>query len=108
MEGIRILSTTYVHRLTANVRRSFLDSVPSRKEGFTTKTTPPPPFLYTIPEAAEALRISRTKLYELLAKNEIQSVRIGRSRKIPASTLRSYVHRLQAEQEEGDRNDPPR
>lgn len=82
--------------------------MPSRKEGYTTKTAPPPPLLYTIPEAATALRISRTKLYELLSKNEIQSVHIGRSRKIPASALRSYVHRLQAEQEEGDRNDPPR
>ncbi|GII01777.1 helix-turn-helix domain-containing protein [Planobispora takensis] len=82
--------------------------MPSRKEGSITKTTPPPPLLYTIPEAAEALRISRTKLYELLAENKISSVHIGRSRKIPASALQTYVDRLQAEQKEGDQDDPRR
>ena len=52
------------------------------------------PLLYTIPEAATALRISRTKLYELLDSGEVESVYIGRSRKIPAEALRIYVNRL--------------
>jgi excisionase family DNA binding protein len=55
------------------------------------------PLLYTIPEAATALRISRTKLYELLDSGEIESIHIGRSRKIPADTLRSYIDRLRKE-----------
>lgn len=50
--------------------------------------------LYTIDEAAAALSISRTKLYEILAGHEIESVHIGRSRKIPADALRTYVERL--------------
>lgn len=50
--------------------------------------------LYTTGEAAAALRISRTKLYELLAGHEIESIHIGRSRKIPADALRAYVERL--------------
>ena len=71
----------------------------TRREGPTTSTTPAP-LLYTIPEAARALRISRTKLYELLDTDQIESVHIGRSRKIPADALHAYVHRLRHEQEE--------
>jgi excisionase family DNA binding protein len=52
------------------------------------------PLLYTIPEAATALRISRTKLYELLDSGDVESVYIGRSRKIPAEALRIYIDNL--------------
>ena len=52
--------------------------------------------VYTIPEAATALRISRTKLYELLDSGEIESIHIGRGRKIPADALRIYIDRLRA------------
>ena len=52
------------------------------------------PLLYTLREAAAQLRISRTKLYELLTANEIESVHIGRSRKIPAAALDTYVSSL--------------
>ena len=54
------------------------------------------PLVYTIPEAATALRISRTKLYELLDSGEIESVHIGRSRKIPTVAVRIYIDRLRA------------
>ncbi|HSV67563.1 MAG TPA: helix-turn-helix domain-containing protein [Mycobacteriales bacterium] len=47
-----------------------------------------------MPEAAAALRISRTKLYELLTAGHIESVHIGRSRKIPADALTTYLERL--------------
>lgn len=50
--------------------------------------------VYTIAEAAAALRISRTKLYELMTADEIESVHIGRSRKIPADALTTYLARL--------------
>ena len=52
--------------------------------------------LYAIPEAATALRISRTKLYELLDSGDVESVHIGRSRKIPAEALRIYIDSLRA------------
>ena len=55
------------------------------------------PLLYTLPEAAAVLRISRTKLYELLSANEIPSIHIGRSRKIPAADLHDYIDRLRTE-----------
>ena len=62
--------------------------------------SPTTPLLYTLPEAAEQLRISRTKLYELLDANEIESVHIGRSRKIPAAALDTYVNRLRNERKD--------
>ncbi len=68
-----------------------------RKEDATPPTVPAPPverLVYTIREAAAVLRISRTKLYELLTAGEIESVHIGRSRKIPAAALRAYIDRL--------------
>ena len=50
--------------------------------------------LLTAPEAARALGISRSKLYELLRDGEIQSVRIGRSRRVPWEALGAYVASL--------------
>ena len=43
-----------------------------------------PRLLLTVPEAAEALAISRSKLYELLASGAIASIRIDGSRPYPA------------------------
>jgi excisionase family DNA binding protein len=50
--------------------------------------------LLTVPEAAEALAISRSKLYELIAAGLIRSVRIDGSRRVPVEALRTYVAQL--------------
>ena len=50
--------------------------------------------LLTVPEAAGALAISRSKLYELLAVGAIASVRIDGSRRIPLSALEAYIAAL--------------
>ena len=47
--------------------------------------------LLTVPEAAAALAISRSKLYELLAAGSIRSVRIDGSRRVPMEALEAYV-----------------
>lgn len=52
--------------------------------------------LLTPEDAARALSIGRSKLYELLAARELQSVRIGSSRRIPVDALAAYVERLDA------------
>jgi excisionase family DNA binding protein len=55
--------------------------------------------LLTVPEAAEALAISRSKLYELIAAGLIRSVRIDGSRRVPVEALQSYVaHLLEREE----------
>ena len=56
-----------------------------------------PRLLMTVPEAAEALAISRSKLYELIASGAIASIRIDGSRRIPLTALEEYVSRLLAE-----------
>jgi excisionase family DNA binding protein len=48
--------------------------------------------------AAEVLGIGRSKLYELLAAGEIESVRIGRSRRVPVVAIEEYVARLLTEE----------
>ena len=50
-----------------------------------------PRLLLTVPEAAAALAISRSKLYELIAAGLVRSVRIDGSRRIPVETLEAYV-----------------
>lgn len=50
--------------------------------------------LLTVPEAAEALAISRSKLYQLLATGAVDSIRIDGSRRIPISALTDYITRL--------------
>ena len=47
--------------------------------------------LLTVPEAAAALAISRSKLYELLAAGLVRSVRIDGSWRVPVDALETYV-----------------
>jgi excisionase family DNA binding protein len=55
--------------------------------------------LLTVPEAAEALAISRSKLYELLATGLVRSVRIDGSRRVPVEALEAYVATLLDQEE---------
>jgi excisionase family DNA binding protein len=52
--------------------------------------------LYRIPEVAEYLNVSRSKVYELLKSEELQSVRIDRTRLVRRSDLELYVEALTA------------
>ena len=56
-----------------------------------------PKLLLTVPEAAKALAISRSKLYELLASGAVRSIRIDGARRIPLSALNDYVNALMEE-----------
>jgi excisionase family DNA binding protein len=49
------------------------------------------PLLLTVAQAAALLSISRTTLYELLAGGAIESIYIGRSRRVPVSALHDFV-----------------
>jgi excisionase family DNA binding protein len=55
--------------------------------------------LLTVPEAAEALAISRSKLYELFAAGLVRSVRIDGSRRVPIEALETYIAHLLDEEE---------
>lgn len=53
--------------------------------------------LLTVPEAAERLRLGRSKIYELMQSREIAAVRVGRSVRIPVSALNEFVAKLEEE-----------
>ena len=46
-------------------------------------------------EAAEALQIGRTRIYEMLASGELISVRLGRVLRVPVATLQAWVEEHQ-------------
>lgn len=60
--------------------------------------------LLTPIEAAAALSISRSKLYELMSGGRIGSVRIDGSRRVPVRALQEYVERLTEYGEDQDRS----
>ena len=49
--------------------------------------------LYRPAEAAQAMGISRSKLYGLLAAGVIPSVRIGQSIRVPVQKLNEWIER---------------
>ncbi len=49
------------------------------------------PLLLTIPEAARALAIGRTTLYELIGDRRIEVVHIGRCARVPLDAIRTFV-----------------
>jgi excisionase family DNA binding protein len=53
-----------------------------------------PAVLCDVPEAAEALRLSRSALYELIRSGQLRSVKCGRRRLIPVEALAEYVASL--------------
>lgn len=53
-----------------------------------------PKLLLTPEEAADALGVGRTKLYELMAEGLVESVRIGACRRVPVAALDSFIERL--------------
>jgi excisionase family DNA binding protein len=54
----------------------------------------PATLLVTIDEAARRLSIGRSHLYEHLLRGTLRSVRIGRSRRIPARDLEAFIDDL--------------
>ena len=57
----------------------------------------PPPvdrMLLTVEEAATAIGVGRSLMYELIATGAIETVRVGRLRRIRPAALRAYVDSL--------------
>ncbi len=57
--------------------------------------------LLTVAEACARAGLPRSRIYVELAAGRIFSVKVGRSRRIPASALEAFVGRLIAEQGQG-------
>ena len=70
------------------------------REGETAMSSPaattPLTLLLTAEEAAMALRVGRSKIYELMRSGELRSVKLGGSRRISAAALTEYVAALES------------
>lgn len=53
--------------------------------------------LLTPEEAADALGVGRSKVYQLLGAGHLFSVKIGACRRVPQAAVRSYVDSLYEE-----------
>jgi excisionase family DNA binding protein len=63
------------------------------------------PILLTPTEAARALGIGRSKLYELLQAGVLESVHIGACRRIPAEAINDLVAKLRGVANDAKRAD---
>jgi len=52
------------------------------------------PVLYRVDEAAAALRLSRSSVYELIRSGQLRTVKQGRRRLVPVTALAEYVASL--------------
>jgi len=53
--------------------------------------------LLTVPEAARRLSLARSTLYALVLGGEIESIKIGRCRRIPLDALTDWIERKRCE-----------
>jgi excisionase family DNA binding protein len=61
-------------------------------------TAPAPKLLLTVEEAAERLGVGRSTMYGLILDGAVESIHIGRLRRVPADALSEYLTRLRATQ----------
>jgi excisionase family DNA binding protein len=50
--------------------------------------------LLTVPEVAHLLSVGRSFAYELVMRGDIASIKLGKSRRVPAGEVERYVQRL--------------
>jgi len=64
-------------------------------------TATPAGLLMTIADAALALGLGRSTVYELIGRGELEVVHVGRSARVPADALQSLVQRLRVDANAG-------
>jgi excisionase family DNA binding protein len=52
------------------------------------------PILYTVEEVADILNIGRSTVFKLMKQNRIESIRLGRSRRIPLDAIQGFIEDL--------------
>jgi excisionase family DNA binding protein len=58
-----------------------------------TALPPPEPICVRVNEAARMIGVGRTKLYELIAAGEVETVKLGKATRITTASLRDLVRR---------------
>ncbi|MFI1505180.1 helix-turn-helix domain-containing protein [Streptomyces sp. NPDC020597] len=52
---------------------------------------PNAPEAFTVPEVMTALRLSRSKVYDLIRSRQLESFTAGRARRVPVDAVRLYM-----------------
>ncbi|MEV1011689.1 helix-turn-helix domain-containing protein [Streptomyces sp. NPDC049881] len=52
----------------------------------------------TVPDVMAALKLSRSKVYDLIRSGQLRSFTIGRARRIPADALNQYIRKQTGEE----------
>ncbi|WP_405807501.1 helix-turn-helix domain-containing protein [Streptomyces sp. NBC_00210] len=52
---------------------------------------PATPEALTVPEVMKALRLSRSKVYDLFRSKQLESFTAGRARRVPVDAVRQYI-----------------
>jgi excisionase family DNA binding protein len=63
-----------------------------------TTTQNPVKVLLTVEEAARAMSVGRTFMWELVMRRQVKSIKVGRSRRVPVTALQEFVARELANQ----------
>ena len=95
--GRRGVDETTVYRLASPLSAVTADgasTVMPREDPVTKSSITDDQLLVTPEEAGRRLSVGRTTIYELMASGELQSVSIGRCRRVPVKSLSSFVNRL--------------
>ena len=74
-----------------------MEAIEASATTITAKEDTSPKLLLRIEEAAKQLGIGRSLMYRLVMSGAIESVRLGRLRRIPAECLGEHVRRLRDE-----------
>ena len=53
--------------------------------------------LFTVEQVAQILGIGRSTVFQLIKSEQIESIRLGRSRRIPVDAMQNYVDELRGE-----------
>jgi excisionase family DNA binding protein len=63
-----------------------------------TALPPPEPICVRVNEAARMIGVGRTKLYELIAAGEVETVKLGKATRITTASLHDLVRRQRGAQ----------
>jgi len=55
--------------------------------------------LLTVPEVMEALGIGRTFTYSLINRGDLESIKVGRCRRIPTTSVERFVESLRNQED---------
>lgn len=67
----------------------------------------PAKLLMTPEEAAQILSITRTRVYQLMRRGTLRSVKIGKARRVAVAALEAFVEQIQEEAELATTPDRP-